>query len=62
MRLSQEAIKSITKWLEEKSESYDYGSLTLEIKLSGDRDPYIKGSVHEQVLFHKEEKRAAEAS
>ena len=44
-------IKSISSWIHKKSKTLKYGTLTIEIKLSGNRPPLVKRSVSEQFLI-----------
>jgi hypothetical protein len=61
--LNIQEIDSISDWLLEASKTLEYGSLSIEIKLSGDRPPLIKRSISEQFLVTNEKiKRSVKAS
>ena len=48
--LERSEINTIVKWLQNKAATLDYGSISVEIKLSGNRPPLIKKTISEQFI------------
>ncbi len=48
--LKSSEINIIKDWLRDKSKTLDYGSLSIEIKFSGNRPPLIRKTISEQFI------------